>query len=323
MFRAHRRPPHRTDPAADSARHPDGEAAARRSGRRPRWPRAGRRSRACCAAGRPAGGGRRPVLDPRPRRGPRVRRAACRRCAAELRGRAGDRDARLLREAAHHGRLEGPDQRPAPRRQLRDQRGPAPRARACCSTSPSWACRPAASSSTRSRRSTSRDLVAWGAIGARTTESQVHRELASGLSCRSASRTAPTATSRSRSTRSRRRRTRTISCRCTKQGHVGDRRDARQRGLPPHPARRQRRAELRRGRRRARACAALEKAKLPARADDRLQPRQQQQGSRRGSRRWRATSPAQIRRRRPRDRRRDGREPPGRRAAGRRRRASR
>jgi 3-deoxy-7-phosphoheptulonate synthase len=26
------------------------------------------------------------------------------------------------------------------------------------------------------------DLVCWGAIGARTTESQVHRELASGLS---------------------------------------------------------------------------------------------------------------------------------------------
>ena len=26
------------------------------------------------------------------------------------------------------------------------------------------------------------DLIAWGAIGARTTESQVHRELASGLS---------------------------------------------------------------------------------------------------------------------------------------------
>ena len=43
------------------------------------------------------------------------------------------------------------------------------------------------------------DLIAWGAIGARTTESQVHRELASGLSCparrrQSASRTAPTAT---------------------------------------------------------------------------------------------------------------------------------
>src|SRR6185369_12047673 len=27
------------------------------------------------------------------------------------------------------------------------------------------------------------DLVSWGAIGARTTESQVHREMASGLSC--------------------------------------------------------------------------------------------------------------------------------------------
>jgi len=29
----------------------------------------------------------------------------------------------------------------------------------------------------------SADLVAWGAIGARTTESQCHRELSSGLSC--------------------------------------------------------------------------------------------------------------------------------------------
>lgn len=27
------------------------------------------------------------------------------------------------------------------------------------------------------------DLVSWGAIGARTTESQCHRELASGISC--------------------------------------------------------------------------------------------------------------------------------------------
>src|SRR5207248_8397919 len=27
------------------------------------------------------------------------------------------------------------------------------------------------------------DLVSWGAIGARTTERQIHRELASGLSC--------------------------------------------------------------------------------------------------------------------------------------------
>ena len=27
------------------------------------------------------------------------------------------------------------------------------------------------------------DLISWGAIGARTTESQSHRELASALSC--------------------------------------------------------------------------------------------------------------------------------------------
>jgi 3-deoxy-7-phosphoheptulonate synthase len=37
------------------------------------------------------------------------------------------------------------------------------------------------------------DLVAWGAIGARTTESQVHRELAPACRVRSVSRTAPTA----------------------------------------------------------------------------------------------------------------------------------
>jgi 3-deoxy-7-phosphoheptulonate synthase len=37
--------------------------------------------------------------------------------------------------------------------------------------------------------SSSSDLVSWGAI----TTSQSHRQLASGLSCRSASRTAPTA----------------------------------------------------------------------------------------------------------------------------------
>jgi 3-deoxy-7-phosphoheptulonate synthase len=41
------------------------------------------------------------------------------------------------------------------------------------------------------------DLVSWTAIGARTTESQTHREMASGRPCRSASRTAPTAASRS------------------------------------------------------------------------------------------------------------------------------
>ena len=48
-----------------------------------------------------------------------------------------DRDARLLREAAHHGRLEGADQRSRPRRQLPHQRGPARSRANCCSTSTS------------------------------------------------------------------------------------------------------------------------------------------------------------------------------------------
>ena len=37
------------------------------------------------------------------------------------------------------------------------------------------------------------DLLSWAAIGARTTESQIHREMVSGLGCRSDSRMAPTA----------------------------------------------------------------------------------------------------------------------------------
>ena len=40
----------------------------------------------------------------------------------------GDRDAGLFREAAHHRRLEGPDQRSRSRRQLQHQQGPAARA---------------------------------------------------------------------------------------------------------------------------------------------------------------------------------------------------
>jgi hypothetical protein len=39
-------------------------------------------------------------------------------------GRSADRHAGVFREAAHHGGLEGLHQRPAPGRQLRDQRGP-------------------------------------------------------------------------------------------------------------------------------------------------------------------------------------------------------
>ncbi len=60
------------------------------------------------------------------------------------------------------------------------------------------------------------DLISWGAIGARTTESQVHRELASGLSCPVGFKTAPTATSKSPSTPSARPPTRTTSSRLPK-----------------------------------------------------------------------------------------------------------
>ena len=49
--------------------------------------------------------------------------------STELARRALRGDAGLLREAAHDRRLEGADQRPAPRRHVRDQRGAAHRAR--------------------------------------------------------------------------------------------------------------------------------------------------------------------------------------------------
>ena len=88
------------------------------------------------------------------------------------------------------------------------------------------------------------DLISWGAIGARTTESQVHRELASGLRRRSASRTAPTATSASPPTPSRRRRAATTSCR-SQERPGRHRADQRQPRLPRDPARRQG-AQLRR-----------------------------------------------------------------------------
>ena len=89
--------------------------------------------------------------------------------------------ASLFRETPHHGGLEGPHQRSEPQRQLRYQPGAA--------QSPAPAARPrqhgrAAGSEFLDTISPQfiADLISWGAIGARTTESQVHRELASGLS---------------------------------------------------------------------------------------------------------------------------------------------
>ncbi len=137
---------------------------------------------------------------------------------------------------------------PRPRRQLRHRRGPAPRARllldinelglpAGCEfldmTTPQYIA----------------DLVGWGAIGARTTESQVHRELASGLSCPVGFKNGTDGNVTHRRRRGQGRLA-AASFPGGDQGRpLGDRLDHRQRGLPHHPARRAR-PELRRGQRR-------------------------------------------------------------------------
>ena len=70
--------------------------------------------------GRPAGGGRGSLLDSRPTGRARLRQTP-QRTTRQTRRRPLHRDANLLREAAHDGRLEGADQRPQARRQLRHQ----------------------------------------------------------------------------------------------------------------------------------------------------------------------------------------------------------
>ena len=100
----------------------------------------------------------------------RVERAADRACASTSRSRAPRSGWKGLINDPHlDGTLRHPD------------RASAARAR-CCATSPSWACRRRPSCSTRSSPQYLADLVAWTAIGARTTESQTHREMATGLS---------------------------------------------------------------------------------------------------------------------------------------------
>ena len=97
----------------------------------------------------------------------------------------------------------------------------------------------------------------WGAIGARTTESQIHRQLASRpVHARSASRTAPTAMSRSPSTRCRRP-ARPIFPGIDDDGRAAIITTTRQRGRPRGPARRERpgRTTTRSRRRRARPAA--------------------------------------------------------------------
>ena len=92
------------------------------------------------------------------------------------------------------------------------------------------------------------DLIAWGAIGARTTESQVHRQLASGLSCPVGFKNGTNGDVKHRR-RCDQGRVRAASFPVGDEGRpLRDRAHGRQRGLPHHPARRQDH-ELRRGER--------------------------------------------------------------------------
>ena len=101
------------------------------------------------------------------------------------------------------------------------------------------------------------DLVAWGAIGARTTESQSHRQLASGLSCPVGFKNGTDGSVQVAADAILAARAPARLHGHDQDGRGGDLRDARQRRLPRHPARRQG-AQLRRRERggELRACCA-------------------------------------------------------------------
>ena len=92
-------------------------------------------------------------------------------------------DARLLREAAHDRRAgRGSSTIPHLDGTFTVNEGLDAGARRCCSIWPRWALPAGCEFLDTITPQYIADLVSWGAIGARTTESQVHRELASGLS---------------------------------------------------------------------------------------------------------------------------------------------
>ena len=133
------------------------------------------------------------------------------------------------------------------------------------------------------------DLVAWGAIGARTTESQVHRELASGLSCPVGFKNGTDGNVKIAVDAVQAAAQPHHFLAVTKQGRGRHRDHGRQRRLPCHSARRQG-AELRRGERRERRAPRSTAPACAPQADDRRQPRQQQQAPGEPAARRRATS---------------------------------
>ena len=105
------------------------------------------------------------------------------------------------------------------------------------------------------------DLIAWGAIGARTTESQVHRELASGLSAPIGFKNGTDGNIRIAIDAIRPRRGRTTSSRCTRTARSRSSRRAATRTATSSCAAARRRTTTRASI--AAACAEIEAAKLP------------------------------------------------------------
>jgi phospho-2-dehydro-3-deoxyheptonate aldolase len=164
-----------------------------------------------------------------------------------------------LREAAHHGGLEGLHQRPAAGRQLPHQRRPAPARQLLLEITALGLPAGTEFLDLLSPQYIS-DLIAWGAIGARTTESQSHRQLASGLSCPVGFKNGTDGSVQVAADA-------VLAARAPhslhghdQDGRGGDLRDPRQPRRPRHPARRQG-AQLRRRQVEA-ACAVLRKAGL-------------------------------------------------------------
>ena len=123
------------------------------------------------------------------------------------------------------------------------------------------------------------DLISWGAIGARTTESQVHRELASGLSVPVGFKNGTDGNVQIAIDAIRAARGPHHFLSVTKQGLGAIVTTTGNDALPRHPARRRKPGpNYDADERRARSPTLLRKLGLPRSRDGRLQPRQQPEG---------------------------------------------